>query len=70
MCLVTLVQFLDLSNFFDLPIRILLEHDVSNVIVKMENKVWITRVEVVVPFKIFSKAINFQRLGISKATAN
>ena len=36
----------------------------------MENKVWIRRLEGVVHFEIFSKAINFLVLRISKANAD
>lgn len=62
----TLVKFLGFETLFGLPIRMLLLHDRTNLIIKMENKVLIPKLKVVIPFEIFSEAINFWYSELAK----
>ena len=48
----------------------LLGHNVRNVTIKIDNKLWIPRLKAVVSFEIFSYAIISMALKISKASAN
>ena len=62
----TSVQFLGFEPLFGSLIRTFLRYDVANVTIKMENKVWIARLEAIV----LLKSNQFLTLGISKATSS